>query len=62
MDDFKGFPDKVKYNIENLNKGAYVGGQGAPLLLHSGGTSLMTSHWARGAPNPPTHSSITVFS
>ena len=28
-------------------------GKGAPLLLHSGGeTSLITSHWARGAPNP----------
>jgi hypothetical protein len=27
-----------------------------------GETSLITSHWARGAPNPPTHSSITVFS
>jgi len=26
------------------------------------GASLMTSHWARGAPNPPTHSSIMVFS
>lgn len=26
------------------------------------GGSLNTSHWTRGAPNPPTHSSITVFS
>nr|CAD1835878.1 unnamed protein product [Ananas comosus var. bracteatus] len=28
MDSLERFPDKVKYNIENLNKGAYVGGQG----------------------------------
>ncbi|CAA7403904.1 unnamed protein product [Spirodela intermedia] len=35
-------------------------GRGAHYLFIQGGTSLMTSHWARGAPNPPTHSSISV--
>ena len=30
------FPDEVKYNVDNLNKGAYVGVPGSPLLLLKG--------------------------
>jgi len=30
------FPDEVKYNVDNLNKGAYVGVPGSPQLLLKG--------------------------
>lgn len=38
------------------------GREGVPLLIQGLTKHLMTSHWARGTPNPPTHSSITVWS
>lgn len=50
------FPDEVKYNVDNLNKGAYVGVPGSPQLLLKGrgGTLLKTSYCRRGEPQPPT--------
>lgn len=50
-------------NRKNLNKGAYAGRGAHYFFIQGGGeTSLITSHRARGAPNPPTYSSIMVFS
>lgn len=49
-------PNQIKSKVKAHTR------EGGPLLNSGGGTSLITSHRARGAPNPPTHSSITVFS
>lgn len=54
---------KILYWKFKIKKKAHTREGGPNTFSFRGGeTSLITSHWARGAPNPPTHSSITVFS
>lgn len=52
---------KFKINKMKIKAHTREGGPNT-FSFRGGGTSLITSHWARGAPNPPTHNSITVFS
>ncbi|KAK7298940.1 hypothetical protein VNO77_46262 [Canavalia gladiata] len=57
-DTWRGIPDRLvneTYKHKQKERGKVEKGRGEE-------TRLNTSHWTRGAPNPPTHSSITVFS